>query len=78
MKQNPNETFSKVVKDILVKASNPKHYILNLILKEYTLKNQVFVVNLIKSFWFFDKSSTLKVEIASNPPEFKFAAILFC
>ena len=73
MKQNPNETFSKVVKDILVKASNPKHYIL----KEYTLKNQVFVVNLIKSFWFFDKSSTLKVEIASNPPEFKFAAILF-
>ena len=71
MKQNPNETFSKVVKDILV---NPKHYIL----KEYTLKNQVFVVNLIKSFWFFDKSSTLKVEIASNPPEFKFAAILFC
>ena len=74
MKQNPNETFSKVVKDILVKASNPKHYIL----KEYTLKNQVFVVNLIKSFWFFDKSSILKVEIASNPPEFKFAAILFC
>ena len=71
MKQNPNETFSKVVKDM---ASNPKHYIL----KEYTLKNQVFVVNLIKSFWFFDKSSTLKVEIASNPPEFKFAAILFC
>ena len=35
------------------------------------MKNQVFVVNLVISFGFFDKSWTLNVEIPPNPPEFK-------